>query len=83
MSQQQRIREPPRPTAIRRSGCPMRAGGLSMIVVRPDEVDGLDAVIKSLDGGKLDALVARARPRRRRRWSRSRCRASRPNSGPS
>ena len=36
---------------------PYAAGGLSMIVVRPDAVDGLDAVIKSFDGGKLDTLV--------------------------
>jgi serpin B len=37
---------------------PYGAGGLSMIVVRPDEVAGLDAVIKSLDADKLDALLA-------------------------
>jgi serpin B len=37
---------------------PYAAGGLSMIVVRPDEIDGLDAVIQSLDGGKLEALIA-------------------------
>jgi serpin B len=36
---------------------PYGAGGLSMIVVRPDEIDGLDAVIKSFDGEKLDALM--------------------------
>jgi serpin B len=37
---------------------PYGAGGLSMIVVRPDEIEGLDAVIKSFDGEKLDALIA-------------------------
>jgi serpin B len=37
---------------------PYNAGGLSMIVVRPDEIDGLDAVIKSFDGEKLDTLLA-------------------------
>jgi serpin B len=36
---------------------PYGAGGLSMIVVRPDEIDGLDAVIKAFDGEKLDALM--------------------------
>ncbi len=37
---------------------PYGAGGLSMIVVRPDEVNGLDAVLKSFDGAKVDALIA-------------------------
>lgn len=37
---------------------PYGAGGLSMIVVRSDEIEGLDAVIKSFDGEKLDALIA-------------------------
>jgi serpin B len=37
---------------------PYGGGGLSMIVVRPDEIDGLDAIIKSFDGEKLDALIA-------------------------
>ncbi|MET0277514.1 MAG: serpin family protein [Pseudorhodoplanes sp.] len=37
---------------------PYGSGGLSMIVVRPDEISGLAAVIKSLDADKLGALTA-------------------------
>ena len=37
---------------------PYNANGLSMIVVRPDEVAGLEAVIKSLDADKVEALIA-------------------------
>lgn len=36
---------------------PYNANGLSMIVVRPDEIAGLDAVIKSLDADKVEALI--------------------------
>ena len=36
---------------------PYNADGLSMIVVRPDEINGLDAVIQSLDAEKAQALV--------------------------
>jgi serpin B len=36
---------------------PYAVDGLSMIVVRPDAIDGIDAVIKGLDGGRLDALM--------------------------
>jgi serpin B len=35
---------------------PYAQGGLSMIVLRPDDIDGLDTVIAGLDGAKLDAL---------------------------
>ena len=62
---------------------PYGAGGLSMIVVRPDEIDGLDAVIQSFDGDKLDALIARTGQGAKENGVRSRCRASRPSSGPS
>lgn len=37
---------------------PYSAAGLSMVVVRPDEIDGLDAVIKELDADKVQALLA-------------------------
>jgi serpin B len=36
---------------------PYAQDGLSMIVLRPDDIDGLDAVIAGLDGVKLDALM--------------------------
>jgi serpin B len=36
---------------------PYAQDGLSMIVVRPDDIDGLDTVIAGLDGAKLDALM--------------------------
>lgn len=36
---------------------PYAADGLSMIVVRPDAVDGADAVLAALDGTKLEALM--------------------------
>jgi serpin B len=36
---------------------PYTAPGLSMIVLRPDAIDGIDAVIAELDGNNLDALM--------------------------
>jgi serpin B len=36
---------------------PYTRDGLSMIVVRPDDIGGLDKVIAGLDGEKLDALM--------------------------
>ena len=44
-------------TAIR---LPYAAPGLSMIVLRPDAIDGIDAVIAGLDGSALDALMESA-----------------------
>jgi serpin B len=46
---------------------PYAQDGLSMIVLRPDEIDGLDKVIAGFDAAKLDALMegmraAQARP---------------------
>jgi len=41
-------------TAIR---LPYTAPGLSMTVLRPDAIDGVDAMIAGLDGAKLDALM--------------------------
>ena len=40
---------------------PYGIDALSMIVVRPDAVDGIDAVIKALDGEKLEAFLAALR----------------------
>src|SRR5262249_23398429 len=36
---------------------PYAVDGLSMIVVRPNEIEGLEAVMKDLDGAKVTALV--------------------------
>ncbi|HWV53011.1 serpin family protein [Pseudorhodoplanes sp.] len=36
---------------------PYKRDGLSMIIVRPDEVDGIDKVIAGFDAAKLDALT--------------------------
>jgi serpin B len=45
---------------------PYARDGLSMIVVRPDDIDGIDKVIAGFDGAKLDVLMQalRAAPQR-------------------
>jgi len=43
---------------------PYEGGGLALLVVLPDAVDGLPAVEGSLDAGALDALVAGLAPAR-------------------
>jgi serpin B len=45
---------------------PYAPDGLSMIVVRPDDIDGIDKVIAGFDGAKLDVLMQalRAAPQR-------------------
>jgi serpin B len=43
---------------------PYRGGAMSMLVVLPDAVDGLDAVERSLTAQKLDDLVAALAPER-------------------
>ena len=40
---------------------PYAQDGLSMVVLRPDEIDGLDKVIADLDAAKLDALMSALR----------------------
>ena len=49
-------------TAIR---LPYAAAGLSMVVLRPDDIDGLDAMIAGLDGAKSRSADGESGARRR------------------
>ncbi|MEJ7597942.1 MAG: serpin family protein [Kofleriaceae bacterium] len=43
---------------------PYKGGSMSMLIVVPDAVDGLPALERSFDAGKLDALVSSLKPER-------------------
>jgi serpin B len=45
---------------------PYARDGLSMIVIRPDEVDGVDKLVAGFDGAKLNALMESLRKGRKR-----------------